>query len=48
VHGEPLVVLEHEEASGTGDERDVNHIATSVGVKEDKKWAGTNRVSLIP
>jgi hypothetical protein len=48
VHGETLVVLEHEEASGTGGEREVNHVATSVGVKEDKGWVGTKRVSPIP
>jgi hypothetical protein len=48
VHGEPLVVLEHEVASGTGDELEVDHVATSVGVKEDKGWVGMNRASLIP
>jgi hypothetical protein len=36
VHGETLVVLEHEESSGTGGGREVDHVATSVGVEEDK------------
>jgi hypothetical protein len=48
VHGETLVVLEHEEASGTGGGREIDHVTTSIGVKEYKGWVGTNRESPIP
>jgi hypothetical protein len=48
VPGEMIVVLEHVEASGTGGGHEVDHVATSVGVKEDKGWVGTNRASPIP
>jgi hypothetical protein len=47
VHGETLVVLEHEKASGTGGRARGRSRRNIGGVMEDKGWVGTNRASPI-